>query len=98
MKDFFFFHIAPPRLIFIHYLVSYIAHGQPRYIHVTEKNYNTKKLTPTGVNLGIQINTLYQFVYLHKLPYNSGSSLSEVSFHSPLAGSSAMLMKGLREQ
>lgn len=47
--------------------------------------------SPTGVSLGIQSNTLYQFVYLHKLPYNSGSSLSEVSFHSLLAASSAML-------
>lgn len=46
--------------------------------------------TPSGVSLGIQSNTLYQFVYLHKLPYNSGSSLSEVSFHSLLAASSAI--------
>lgn len=53
---------------------------------------------PTGVSLGIQSNTLYQFVYLRKLPYNSGSSLSEISFHSLLAVSSAMLMKGLQDQ
>lgn len=55
------------------------------------------RCTPTAVSLGIQSNTLYQFVYLHKLLYNSGSSLSEVSFHSLLAASSATQKKGLQE-
>lgn len=47
--------------------------------------------TPTRVSLGMQSNALYQFVYLHKLPSNSGSSNSEVSFHSLLGASSAIL-------
>lgn len=54
--------------------------------------------TPTGVSLGIQSNTIYQSVYLHKLPYNSGSSLGEVSIHSLLAVSTTMLTKGLQDQ
>lgn len=55
--------------------------------------------TPTGVSLGIQSNILDQFLCLHKLPpYNPGSFLGEVSFHSLLAGTSVMLKKGLQDQ